>query len=106
MAAPGGVLDGELTAADNQCGMGDFFVRDWLAARLRIEPDQLDLAGAVRGVGRGQEARYDIDGGEMATVLVTWPAPAQGGGTSRTIVATLPDGRALNVIDGSERVVW
>jgi len=86
--------------------MGDFFVRSWLALRLGREPDQLDLSGVVRATGRGQEARYDIDGGEMATVLVTWAVPGTRGKTSRTVIATLPGGGAMDALDGSDRVIW
>ena len=84
----------------------DFDVRDWLAARLRCQPDQLDLLGEAQATARDQEARYDLDGGSEAVVLITWAVPAFRGRTSRTVVATLPAGDALHVLDGSEHISW
>ena len=92
--------------ADNGQAMGDFIVREWLAARLHCEADQLDLAGPPRPTNRGQEGRYDLDGGDMAVVLITWPMPAFRAGARRMIDATLPRGRALIDIDAKDRVVW
>jgi hypothetical protein len=86
--------------------MGDFVVRVWLAAHLGREAHQLDITGVVRSTARGQEARYDIDGGSMASVLITWATPAHGGRTSRTVIGTLPEGGALDVIDGADFVRW
>jgi hypothetical protein len=86
--------------------MGDFVVRDWLAARLGREAHQLDITGVVRSTARGQEARYEVDGGDMASVLITWASPGGGGRSSRTVIGTLPDGGARDVIDGTDFVRW
>lgn len=86
--------------------MSDFVVRHWLAGKLGCEADQLDLVGIARATAKGREGRYDLDGGSMAVVLITWGAPVFGSKARRMVVATLPEGGALDDIDAAARIVW
>jgi hypothetical protein len=57
--------------------MIEFRVREWLAGYAGCEPEDIEPVGAVRATARGQEARYEVRGQELALVIVTWPVAVE-----------------------------
>jgi hypothetical protein len=86
--------------------MIEFRVREWLAGYAGCEPEDIEPVGAVRATARGQEARYEVSGQELALVVVTWPVAAERARV-RIVLASVGDREgATHELYGVERVTW